>query len=189
MASTNSVVTSNKVCHPLKAVCVFLNAISSYLYRKDFMQPALSAPLITEDTQIRFLKAVLDDKPVTADPMVTYKVNGYEIGLTPYGRLNAPMYNPNTLAGAITFTVSTVSDIFTEALAFEIGTYSMAIRRLLEDDGMIINHATISEVGQDEKSVFFIATAKIGFSLSYPVWNTTELEGILREVRLDINTQ
>lgn len=189
MASTNSAVTNNVICHPLKAICTYLNAVSAYLYRKNFMDVLLSPPLVTEDTQIRFLKAVYEDKHVTADPFVTYKVDGYTMGITPWGVMNAPMLNPNTLSSSVTFTVSTVSDVFTEGLAFELGAFSMALKNELKDEQMYINRVDVSETKQDPKSTFYLASTKVGFSLGYPIWNTTDLEGILREVRLEVNTQ
>lgn len=187
MADTNNV--GELACHPLRPVCVFLNMVSAYLYRKDFMNKLLAPPVIPENTEIRFLKAVYEDKLITSDPFVTYKCDGYSIGRTPYGILNAPAYNPSKMNSSMTFTVSTNSDILTEGLAFEIGTYCDAIKEIMKPEGMWIGQIDITETTQDPKSPFFIAKTKVGFSLGLQVWNTTELEGILREVRIKVNPE
>lgn len=188
MANTNNAVSSD-ICHPLRPICVFLNVVGAYLYRKQFMNSLLAPPLVTEETQIRYLKAVYEDKHVTSDPLVTYKCDGFTMGKLPYGSMNIPSMTPSSLSSAITFTVSTVSDVFTEGLAFEIGAFSQAMKDFMSAEQMWINHADVSETTQDEKGTVYLATTKISFALAYPIWNTTELEGIFREVRLKVNTQ
>lgn len=189
MADISSVNNPEVICHPLRPVCVLLNMIAAYLYRKNFMDELLRPPVIPENQEIRFLKAVYEDKLVTSDPFVTYKCDGYAIGSTPYGALNNLDTPLSTLQSSLTLTVSTNSDILTEGLAFELGAYCTAIRNLMKQESLYINRADISETTQDAKSPFFIAKTKITFSLGYPIWNTTELEGILREVRIKVNTQ
>ena len=170
MANTNNAISSD-ICHPLRPICVFLSVVGAYLYRKQFMNSLLAPPLVTEETQIR------------------YKCDGFAMGKLPYGSMNIPSMTPSSLSSAITFTVSTVSDVFTEGLAFEIGAFSQAMKDFMSAEQMWINHADVSETTQDEKGTVYLATTKISFALAYPIWNTTELEGIFREVRLKVNTQ
>ena len=185
MATTQSAI--EPICHPLSAVCTYLTMVSAYLYRKNFMSSVLAPPVVTENTQIRFAKAILEDKHITSDPLVTYKCEGYAMGITPYGTMTTPKNNPSSLNSSISFTVNTTSDIFTEALAFEIGAFSMAVKNLLHPHQMWINRVDVSETSQDTKSTFYLAKTKVNFFLGYPIWNTTELEGMLREVRIEVN--
>lgn len=177
---------SNMACHPLRPVCILLNVVSTHLYRKQFMSPNLRAPLIKDDTIIRFLDAVQEQKQITADPTVSYKVGPFNINPTSHGAVsNRQLLD---LRGAVTFEISTASEALTQELSFELGALCMAMLNPLKQEQCFILGSQISEVRLDPKSTFFLGTTIVNFSLGYPMWNTVELEGTLREVKIKIDS-
>ena len=174
------------ICHPLRPVCVLLNVLSAHLYRKNFISPNLSDPLVKADTVIRFLDAVPEQKQIAADPTVSYSVGPFTMQPTQHGAVTGePLID---LRGVISMEVSTASKTLTQELAFELGAVCMAMRPLLKPEQCFILGSQVSGVKLDDKSTFFLATTSINISLGYPIWNTTELEGTLREIRLRVNT-
>lgn len=174
------------ICHPLRPVCVLLNVLASHIYRKNFISPNLKDPLVKADTIIRFLDAVPEQKQITADPTVSYSVGPFSMQPTQHGAATGePLID---LRGAINMEVSTSSKTLTQELAFELGAVCMAMRPLLRPEQCFVLGSNISPVKLDDKSTFFLATTSVNISLGYPVWNTTELEGTLREIRLRVNT-
>lgn len=177
---------SSMVCHPLRPVCILLNVVSAHLYRKQFMSPNLKAPLVKDDTIIRFLDAVQEQKQITADPTVSYRVGPFKINPTPHGAVSNKQLME--LQGSATFEVSTASEAFTQELSFELGALCMAMLNPLKQEQCFILGAQVSEVRLDPKSTFFLGTTIVSFSLGYPVWNTVEFEGTLREVKIKIDS-
>lgn len=174
------------ICHPLGPVCTLLNMVSAHLYRKNFMSPNLCPPLIREDTDIHYLDAVYEQKQITADPTVAYRTGGFVYSLTQHGAMTANQLIE--LKGRVSFEVSTASKALTQELSFEIGSLCMAMRNLLKPEQCHIIGCEMSEVKLDPKSTFFLASTTVSLSLGYPQLNVSQIEGMLREVRIQINT-
>jgi hypothetical protein len=62
----------------------------------------------------------------------------------------------------------------------------MAMLPVLRGEQCIVLEAQVSDVQPDPNSTFFLATTTVNISLGYPVWNVTELEGKLREIRVNV---
>lgn len=176
--------TEKSICHPLRPVCVLLNLISAHLYRKNFMSPNLTEPLITDDTTIRFLDATQEQKQVSSDPTVAYTAGPFDLTATSHGAMSNKQLIQAT--GVVTLTTSTASKALTQELSFELGSLCMAMMPLLRGEQCIVLRTQISDVQLDPNSTFFLATTAVNISLGYPVWNVTELEGILREIRINV---
>lgn len=174
------------ICHPLRPMCVLLNMVSAHLYQKNFMSPNLCPPLLPEDTEIRFMDAVPEKKQITADPAVSYRVGDLVYSVTQHGAMTQGQLIE--LQGSVTFEVSTASEALTQELAFEVGSLCMAMRKTLQPEQCLIKGAQISTTKLDPRSTFFLATTSVGLSLGYPTLNVSQLEGMLREVRIKIDT-
>lgn len=178
--------TEDIICHPLRPVCVMLNMVAAHLYRKRFMSPNLKAPIITDDTIIRYNNTALGQKQVTADPTVGYTVGSIGLSPTSHGAMSNNQLI--SMECQVAFEVSTASYALTQELALEIAALCMAMLPQLKQENCVIKGAQVSGTKQDPNSTFFLSTVSVTVSLGYPVWNTTELDGTLREIRLKVNT-
>jgi hypothetical protein len=160
--------------------------ISAQLYRKSFMSPSLTDPLIKEDTVIRFYDADLGPKQITADPAVSYSVGPFAFNATPHGAMSGKQLVD--LAGVVTLTISTASKALTQELAFELGALCMAMIPALKSEQCIVKSANVSVVKPDPDSTFFLASTVVNLSMGYPVWNVSQLDGTLREVQIKTRT-
>lgn len=176
-------------CHPLRSVCLLLNAVSNHLTRREFMSPTLTENLLPKSTRIIYKSAPADETREDALPIVAYEVGA--LTLTPFmarqhiGDTGATAVDLN---GSINFTVSTTNEALTSELALEIGTYCMSIHKDLQSYDMYVGGITVSPVRRG-KANYFESTVQIAANLGKPVWQHSNESDILREIGISLNIQ
>lgn len=174
-------------CHPLKSVCILLNAVGNHLSRREFMSPSLTEELLPKSTRIIYKSAAADETREDALPIVAYAVNG--ISLKPYHpQHHMGGYGSTTaeMSGAITFTVSTTNEALTSELAFELASYCMSIHKAMQEYEMYVGEVGTGAV-QRGKAGYFEAQVQLQAYLGKPTWKLTNESDILREIGISLH--
>ena len=174
-------------CHPLKSVCVLLNAVGNHLDRRSFMSPTLTEELLPHNVSIVYKSAAADETREDALPIVAYAVTA--IQLKPYyprQHIGGAGGTAAEMTGSIAFVVSTTNEALTSELAFELGAYCMSIHKEMQSFDMHLGEVTIGGV-QRGKAGYFEATVQLQAHLGKPVWKLTNEEGILREIGISLS--
>lgn len=175
-------------CHPLEAVCLFINAVGAHLQGRKFASNTLTKELLPDNVRVIYKSALTDAIREDALPIVAYQVAGLKF--TPYHAAHTFNMGDNAtvaeLQGAITFTVSTTNEALTSELAFELGAFAMSMHKDLQEFNMGIQGVDVSAVSKSPTG-YYEATVQIGASLGKPVWNREYTASILREIRVKVS--
>ena len=169
-------------CNPLNGICALLNCIETHLMRRDFMNPELTDPLLPADTHIQFVDAVDMKKTAYAHPVVAYKRGDIVIQRSGQGQLSNS--GINDMASTIVLIVSTSIKSLTEALSFELGTVLWALDQPLKSENLYMQRVVVGEVKHDLENHCYESVVQISVGLGKPVWKSSTIDGIVREVRL-----
>ena len=176
------------ICHPLKSVCLFLNAVANHLDLHDFISPTLTEDLLPKTTRIVFKSEPEDKTRDDALPMVAYSVG--ELTITPMRPTSVVQGTSNGTMGElltnIRFTVSTTNEALTAELAFELAQFSMAILKTMQTYDFFIGGITVSEVKRTAGG-FFEAVTGLRANCGRPVWQHSNSSDILREIGMALN--
>lgn len=174
-------------CHPLRSVCILLNAIGNHLSRRDFMSPTLTEELLPNSTRIVYKSAAADETREDALPIVAYAING--ISLKPYHphqHMGGSGATAAEMSGTISFAVSTTNEALTSELAFETASYCMSLHKAMQEYEMYIGEVTIGQV-QRGKAGYFEAPVQVQAYLGKPSWKLTNESDILREIGISLH--
>jgi hypothetical protein len=175
-------------CHPLSAVCLFINAVGAHLQGRKFSSSTLTRDLLPDNVRLIY-KSALDDKTrEDALPIIAYQVAGLKF--TPYHA--AHTFNAGDkatvaeLQGAITFTISTTNEALTSELAFELGAFAMSLHKDMQEHNMGIQGVDVGAVTRSATG-YYEAQVQIAASLGKPMWNREYTSSILREIRVKVS--
>lgn len=176
----------SNTCNPLFGVCVVLNSLETHLLRRDFMNPELSDPLLPEDTPIQFIDLVDQKKISYAHPVVAYSLGDIVIQRSNQGQLSNS--GISDMMTGMTLVVSTAVKSLTRALAFELGSVLWALDPMLKSVNVYMQRVVVGEVKHNLENHCFDSVVQITAGLGKPVWKTSTIEGIVREVRSKTST-
>lgn len=172
-------------CNPLHGLCVLLNILETHLMRRDFMNPELAPPLLPEDTPIQLVDATDLRKTAYAHPIVAYKRGDIVIQRSNQGQLSNS--GINDMYTSVSLVVSTAVKSLTEALSFELGSILWALDVPLKGNNLYMQRVVVGEVKHDPENHCYESIVNIEVSLGKPVWKSSTVEGIVREVRLQLS--
>ena len=176
-------------CHPLKSMCLFLNAVGHHLNVRKFISTTLTEELLPSSTRIVYKSGNEDIVREDALPIIAYRIAGIE--LQPFQAAYGIGDTGNTAAemsSAVHFTVSTTNEALTSELALEVGQFCMSMHKVLQSYEMFIAKVTISGTTRG-KSGYYDATVDVAASLGRPVWNNSNINSILREIGMQLSLQ
>ena len=173
------------VCNPLNGICALLNALETHLLRRDFMNPELGPPLLPEDTPVQFIDACDLKKTSYAHPIVAYDIGDIVIQRSNQGQLSNS--GINDMGTSVNIVVSTAVKSLTRALAFEIGSVLWALDRHLKSENLYMQRVVVGKTSHNPENHCFESVVQIGAGLGKPVWKSSTIEGIVREVRLKMS--
>ena len=177
-------------CHPLRSVCILLNAVSNHLAARAFISPTLTTDLLPASTRIVYKSGNDDRAREDALPIVAYNVTG--IALKPFNAaysLGDKAGNTSAeMGGSIQFSISTTNEALTSELALEIGQFCMSVHKLMQQYEMFIGGVNIKGTTKG-KAGYFDAIVVVEASLGKPTWNNSSTASILREIGMQIAFQ
>lgn len=168
-------------CNPLNGICALLSAVETHLMRRDFMNPELCAPLLPEDTPVQFVDATDLKKIAYAHPVVSYEVGDIVIQRSNQGQLSNS--GINDMMTTVNFTVSTAVKHLTQILAFELGSVLWALDRQFKPENLYLQRVVVGKTAQNVENHCYDSVIKVSAGLGKPVWKSSTVEGIVREVR------
>lgn len=175
----------SNLCNPTNGICMVLAALETHLIRRDFMNPELSDPLLPADTPIQFLDAVDLRKTPYANPIVAYKIGDIVIQRSAMGQLsNAGICD---MHARLTVTVSTAVKSLTQALAFELGSVLWALDKPLKSTNAYLLRVIVGGTEHNPENHCYESVIQIEMGLGKPMWKTSTIEGIVREVELKMS--
>jgi hypothetical protein len=149
------------------------------------MNPSLEPPLLPDDTPIQFVDAVELKKTAYAHPIVAYKLGSIVIQRANQGQLSNS--GITDMGSELTITVSTAVKSLTSALAFEIGSVLWALDIPLRTANVYMQRVVVGEVNKNPENHCYDSIVQANFGLGKPMWKTSAIEGIVREVRLKMS--
>lgn len=174
------------ICHPLHGICISLNLVGSHLEKRQWISGTLDGSLLPQSVDIIY-RDVLDNEaredslPIIAYDTTEFTFSNPQVLTRPLGG------NMQQLSGGLRFTVSTTNKALTRELAFEIGALFSALRADLTKHNFYASSIVVSPTQKDEHN-YYIATTTVTASLGYPIWKTEYVDGILREISINLNT-
>lgn len=174
-------------CHPLKSVCLLLNAVGHHLSRREFMSSTLTEDLLPKNVRIVYKSAPSDETREDALPIVAYEVGDLSlIPFQPHQHIGGSGSTAAELRGGLGFTISTTNEALTAELAFEIGSYCMSLHKSLQEYDMHIGAVTMGAVRRG-KANYFESTVQVQAHLGKPIWQHSNETDILREIGISLN--
>lgn len=177
-------------CHPLRSVCVFLNAVGHHLSTRNFISPTLTDDLLPNDTRIVYKSGNENNTREDALPIVAYRVTGIQLQpfYAAYGAGGDAGNTSADMTGAIKFSISTTNEALTSELALEIGQFCMSMHKVLQKYEMFLNQVTVAGTTRTQSN-YYDASVDITAGLGKPVWNNSNTDSILREIGMQIAIQ
>lgn len=176
------------ICHPLKSICLFLNAVAYHLDQHKFISSTLTEELLPKTTRIVYKSDAADKTRDDALPIVAYAVA--QLRIVPFFPSSSIQGTSNGTAGdlltTLRFTVSTTNEALTSELAFEIAQLCMTLHKTMQPYNFFIQGVEISETKRDNKG-YFEAVTSVNVNCGKPVWRHSNSEDIVREIGISLN--
>lgn len=177
--------TATTNCDPMHGYCVLVSAIQTHLSRRDFINPNLTNELLPESREIVFQDATTALPAESANPIIAF--NRETLLFKPF-HPNSQVHG-SFMSTACSVTISTYADALTNELGYEVCYYTSALIQELRSEGAFVQDIQFSSITHDhiQHPNFYIGKVSIGLQLPIPIWKTTGIQDILRQVSI-INT-
>lgn len=174
--------TATTHCDPMHGYCVLVAAIQTHLTRRDFINPNLTEELLPAARDIVFQDATTALPTESANPIVSFNRETLLFkAFKPHSQMHGSF-----MSTACSITISTYSDALTNELGYEVCYYASALIQELREEGAFVQDIQFSSISHDhaQHPNFYIGKVSIGLQLPIPIWKTTGLQDILRQVSI-----